>query len=107
MTRSARAMPATSSTPRSNGPSRLSTARVSQTRAGNGVAGVRAPRPGSLRSMAAHEHPLSLSVVVPVYNEEGVLDSLRERVSAALADLPGGYEVVLVDDGSHDRSVAM
>jgi glycosyltransferase involved in cell wall biosynthesis len=48
-----------------------------------------------------------VSVVVPVYNEEEVLPELRERLHAALADVPGGYEVVCVDDGSHDRSAEL
>jgi glycosyltransferase involved in cell wall biosynthesis len=46
----------------------------------------------------------ALSVVVPVFNEEEVLAELRERLRTALDGLAGGYEIVLVDDGSHDRS---
>jgi polyisoprenyl-phosphate glycosyltransferase len=57
--------------------------------------------PGSLTSDASQ--PL-ISVVVPVHNEEGMLPELHDRVAAALAALPGGYEVVYVDDGSDDRS---
>jgi glycosyltransferase involved in cell wall biosynthesis len=47
-----------------------------------------------------------LSVVVPVYNEEETLPSLVEAVRAALGD---GYqwELVLVDDGSRDRTAAL
>jgi polyisoprenyl-phosphate glycosyltransferase len=45
-----------------------------------------------------------VSVVVPVHNEEPLLPALHRRVADALADLPGGYEVVYVDDGSEDRS---
>jgi undecaprenyl-phosphate 4-deoxy-4-formamido-L-arabinose transferase len=48
-----------------------------------------------------------LSVVVPVYNEEQNLRPLHERVAAALAALQGGWEIVYVDDGSRDRSVAI
>src|SRR5215217_5340444 len=48
-----------------------------------------------------------LSVVVPVYNEEEGLPELRRRATAALADVKGGYEVVLVDDGSDDRSAEL
>jgi glycosyltransferase involved in cell wall biosynthesis len=48
-----------------------------------------------------------LSIVVPAYNEEGrIRDSLR-RASAWLAvpgRLPGGSEIVVVDDGSQDRT---
>jgi dolichol-phosphate mannosyltransferase len=45
-----------------------------------------------------------LSVVVPVHDEEDVLPSLRERLEALLAQIDGEAEVVLVDDGSTDRS---
>ena len=48
-----------------------------------------------------------LSVVVPVYNEEEGLSELRRRVTAALAGVEGGHEVVLVDDGSEDRSAEL
>ena len=51
--------------------------------------------------------PLSLSVVVPVFNEEAVLPELRSRVEAVLNGLDGGWELVLVDDGSSDRSAAI
>jgi len=51
--------------------------------------------------------PPRVSVVVPCFNEEEVLPVLRERLTAALADLPGGFEVVCVDDGSRDGSAAM
>jgi undecaprenyl-phosphate 4-deoxy-4-formamido-L-arabinose transferase len=47
-----------------------------------------------------------LSVVVPVYNEEEGLPKLFERLYPALDALGRSYEVVFVDDGSSDRSVA-
>jgi polyisoprenyl-phosphate glycosyltransferase len=55
---------------------------------------------------AGDREPL-VSVVIPVYEEEEGLPELRRRITAALADVEGGYEVVLVDDGSHDRSAAL
>ena len=48
-----------------------------------------------------------VSVVVPVYNEEDGLTELRTRVEVGLAGVDGGYEVVLVDDGSEDRSAQL
>ncbi len=48
----------------------------------------------------------ALSVVVPVFNEEAVLPELRRRLESALSGVVGGWEVVLVDDGSTDGSVA-
>jgi undecaprenyl-phosphate 4-deoxy-4-formamido-L-arabinose transferase len=48
-----------------------------------------------------------LSVVIPVYNEEAVLPSLFERLYPALDALDRPYEVVFVNDGSRDNSVAL
>jgi undecaprenyl-phosphate 4-deoxy-4-formamido-L-arabinose transferase len=47
-----------------------------------------------------------ISVVIPVYNEEEGLPYLFERLYPALDALGRSYEVVFVDDGSRDRSVA-
>jgi undecaprenyl-phosphate 4-deoxy-4-formamido-L-arabinose transferase len=47
-----------------------------------------------------------ISVVIPVYNEEEGLPFLFERLYPALDALRRPYEVVFVDDGSADRSVA-
>lgn len=44
----------------------------------------------------------SLSIVVPVFNGSGSLESLVRRLSAALAE--EDYEVILVNDGSLDDS---
>lgn len=43
-----------------------------------------------------------VSVVIPVFNEEGSLHELRARVKDALSG--ESYELVLVNDGSSDRS---
>jgi undecaprenyl-phosphate 4-deoxy-4-formamido-L-arabinose transferase len=51
--------------------------------------------------------PLSLSIVVPVYNEEAALPALFTRLYPVLDDLGIPYECVFVDDGSRDRSVAV
>lgn len=44
------------------------------------------------------------SVVVPVYNAEASLEELVRRLGAVFRDLGRSHEVVLVDDGSTDRS---
>jgi undecaprenyl-phosphate 4-deoxy-4-formamido-L-arabinose transferase len=49
----------------------------------------------------------TLSVVIPVYNEEAGLQPLFDRLYPALDKLGRGYEVIFVDDGSRDRSAAM
>lgn len=44
-----------------------------------------------------------LSVVSPCYNEQGCLDELYRRVTAACkAEVGNDYEIVLIDDGSSD-----
>jgi glycosyltransferase involved in cell wall biosynthesis len=47
---------------------------------------------------------VDLSIVVPIYNEEGNIPELHAGISAALAGFPLEYEVILVDDGSIDNS---
>jgi glycosyltransferase involved in cell wall biosynthesis len=44
----------------------------------------------------------SISVVIPVYNEEGNLPELHRRLTAVLSNLGLPYEFVFVDDGSKD-----
>jgi undecaprenyl-phosphate 4-deoxy-4-formamido-L-arabinose transferase len=48
-----------------------------------------------------------LSVVIPVYNEEAVLPTLFARLYPTLDALGSSYEIVFVNDGSKDRSVAL
>lgn len=48
-----------------------------------------------------------LSVVFPVYNEEENIPILLSEIASAVADRPWNVEIVAVDDGSHDRSLAV
>ncbi|MBE9472634.1 MAG: glycosyltransferase family 2 protein, partial [Chloroflexi bacterium] len=50
---------------------------------------------------------LDLSVVLPVYNEAGSLPGLIPELTAVLDQLGRSYEIVAVDDGSSDDSVAV
>jgi dolichol-phosphate mannosyltransferase len=47
----------------------------------------------------------TLSVAIPLYNEEAVLPSLYARLTAALAAEPS-YEIVFINDGSADGTLA-
>ncbi|WP_097459628.1 undecaprenyl-phosphate 4-deoxy-4-formamido-L-arabinose transferase [Mangrovitalea sediminis] len=48
-----------------------------------------------------------VSVVIPVFNEEASLPELLRRTRAACAELKQDHEIILVDDGSRDRSAEM
>lgn len=50
---------------------------------------------------------IDLSVVIPVYNEEALLHELHRRLKGALEPLGLRYEVILVNDGSRDRTPAI
>ncbi len=49
----------------------------------------------------------SISVVVPLFNEEATLEELHRRLRATLATLGHPFEMVLVNDGSRDRTGAI
>jgi glycosyltransferase involved in cell wall biosynthesis len=49
---------------------------------------------------------LGLSIVLPVYNESGNLETFIPELSGVLRDLGRSYEIIAVDDGSTDPSVA-
>jgi glycosyltransferase involved in cell wall biosynthesis len=51
--------------------------------------------------------PIDVSVLVPVYNNAATLDELIDRVLEVLDSLRVPFEVILVDDGSRDASLAI
>ena len=58
----------------------------------------------SILSEAIARPDLELSIVVPIYNEEGNIDQLYEELTAALLEVGRAYEVVAINDGSSDGS---
>jgi dolichol-phosphate mannosyltransferase len=55
--------------------------------------------------MSAH---LRVSVAIPMHNEEAGIPELLRRLGAVLDSIPGGpHEIVLVDDGSRDRTLEL
>ena len=48
-----------------------------------------------------------LSLVVPMFNEAGNLDTLFARLTQVMADLGESYEIVCIDDGSQDDTVVL
>src|SRR5436190_11039345 len=61
---------------------------------------------------AASEHlttsrrPIELSVVIPAFNEETAIVQTINEVRTALAGATPDFEIIVVDDGSKDRTGA-
>lgn len=49
----------------------------------------------------------TLSVVVPCYNEQESIATCHQRLTQVLTALGESYEIIYVDDGSHDNTVAL
>lgn len=49
----------------------------------------------------------SLSLVVPIYRNEGSIDDLLQAVDFIARSVDGDFEAVFVVDGSPDRSYAL
>jgi len=50
---------------------------------------------------------VTLSVVVPLYNEELVIEEMYRRLDKVLRECVDSYELILVNDGSRDRTVEL
>jgi len=71
-----------------------------------------APIVGELHKPAANELAAAgvqpkISIVIPLYNEEDSIPHLVEALDAAIANYGQPAEVIIVDDGSRDRSFAL
>ena len=63
-----------------------------------------ADKPGAM-AVASELDGLSLSIVIPAYNEEGAVRHTIEEVRAAMDPQGIPYEIIVVDDGSEDRTL--
>jgi glycosyltransferase involved in cell wall biosynthesis len=45
-----------------------------------------------------------VSVLVPAYNEEAIIDDIIQRVSHTLTDSSYSFEIIVIDDGSTDQT---
>jgi dolichol-phosphate mannosyltransferase len=61
-------------------------------------------RPGEQRDGDTPPGKPVISILAPVYNEEPVLPELYRRVREVMESIGESWELVLVDDGSRDRS---
>lgn len=61
---------------------------------------------GASSSVSERETP-DLSVVVPCFNEEEVLAETHKRLTRVLTGLGRSYEIVLIDDGSSDKTARL
>ena len=50
---------------------------------------------------------VQISVVIPVYNEEANLEVLMSRLMPVMKNLEKSFEIILIDDGSRDHSLAL
>lgn len=58
-------------------------------------------------SLEKEEEKYELSIVIPVYNEEGSLLILFDKLKNVLEDLGKSYQIVFIDDGSTDNSLSI
>lgn len=56
------------------------------------------------KSMRNKSEKCELSIVIPLHNEEENVARLHEKLHASLSPIGKSYEIILVDDGSTDRT---
>ena len=50
---------------------------------------------------------MELSIIIPIYNEEQNIERLYESLNSVLKRIEKSYEIILVDDGSTDKSFSI
>jgi len=65
-----------------------------------------APRLGRAPATVAASSLCDVSILVPIYNEQGNIPILAERLFAVLDRLNLSFEIIAVNDGSSDNSLA-
>lgn len=65
------------------------------------------PHTGAAQTQATARpaHP-QISVVIPVYNEEACIGEMASRLRAVFESIDGDHEIIFVNDGSHDGTLA-
>ncbi len=57
--------------------------------------------------MEQTKEEMTVSVVIPIYNEEECVTHLKEQLMNALSGLKYKYEIILINDGSNDKTQEM
>ncbi len=60
---------------------------------------------GAAAGLSSEVEGMSLSIVIPAFNEEGAVRRTIEDVRASMDPLGIPYEVIVIDDGSEDRTL--
>ena len=68
------------------------------------VAGVPAKIVGSSKKFLRGVEKESISVAIPAFNEEKTIKEVVEKAMAAVSEITKDFEIVLVDDGSKDKT---
>lgn len=58
------------------------------------------------RQLALQNKSLFISCVVPVFNEEAVVTAFAEKLQQLLRGITQQFEIIMVDDGSRDQTIA-
>jgi glycosyltransferase involved in cell wall biosynthesis len=62
--------------------------------------------PGDTAGLSTRgRQPVDVSIVIPVYNEMGNISHLITSILTAMRRMPYGFEIIAVNDGSHDDSL--
>ena len=50
---------------------------------------------------------MEISVIIPTYNEEANVNMLHDRLRKVLEQITSDYEIIFVNDGSHDKTIVL
>ena len=83
------------------GSGRASGAGPDESRMESGVALVEQP---SRQRVSSAGRRISVSIVIPAFNEEKQISSQIQKIHSLMGELEWSYEIIVVDDGSTDRT---
>lgn len=63
--------------------------------------------PNTTRFPAKESHRVHVSLIIPAFNEEARIRKSLERILSFLQSQPYSFEIIIVDDGSKDRTVEL